>query len=117
MRKKKTIKVNIPAGIDNGQIISLRMLLVVGLLQRCAEFFQGLFLFPVQVSRRLNVNGNELVSPAPAIQHEVTDYGCSGHDSCDYADFAAPAARDVAQGRQDRGIVMESPSRRPAPPG
>ena len=27
--------------------------------------------------------------------HEVTDYGCSGHDSCDYADFAAPAARDV----------------------
>ncbi len=38
--------------------------------------------------------------------HEVTDYGCSGHDSCDYADFAAPAARDVAQGRQDRGIVI-----------
>ena len=38
--------------------------------------------------------------------HEVTDYGCSGHDSCDYADFAAPAVRDVAQGRQDRGIVI-----------
>ena len=38
--------------------------------------------------------------------HEVTDYGCSGHDSCDYADFAAPAARGVAQGRQDRGIVI-----------
>ena len=38
--------------------------------------------------------------------HQVTDYGCAGHDSCDYADFAAPAAQAVAEGRQERGIVI-----------
>ena len=38
--------------------------------------------------------------------HEVTDYGCSGLDSCDYADFAFPAAQAVAEGKQDRGIVI-----------
>ena len=38
--------------------------------------------------------------------HEVTDYGCSSHDSCDYADYAAPAARAVADGTCERGIVI-----------
>lgn len=38
--------------------------------------------------------------------HEVTDFGCSGHDSCDYADFAEPAARAVADGQCDRGVVI-----------
>ena len=38
--------------------------------------------------------------------HEVTDYGCRGHESCDYADFAGPAAQAVAAGEQERGIVI-----------
>lgn len=38
--------------------------------------------------------------------HAVTDYGCSSTDSCDYADFVGPAARAVAEGQQDRGIVI-----------
>ena len=38
--------------------------------------------------------------------HEVADFGCQGHDSCDYADFCEPAARAVAEGKCDRGIVI-----------
>ena len=34
------------------------------------------------------------------------DFGCQGHDSCDYADFCEPAARAVAEGKCDRGIVI-----------
>ena len=33
------------------------------------------------------------------------DFGCYGKESCDYSDFAAPAARAVASGECDRGIV------------
>jgi ribose 5-phosphate isomerase B len=33
------------------------------------------------------------------------DFGTYTKDSCDYADFAAPAARSVASGTCDRGIV------------
>ena len=38
--------------------------------------------------------------------HEVADFGCEGHDSCDYADFVEPAARAVADGKCERGIVI-----------
>ena len=38
--------------------------------------------------------------------HQVTDYGCPSQESCDYADFAAPAAQAVASGQQERGIVI-----------
>ncbi len=38
--------------------------------------------------------------------HEIVDFGCEGHDSCDYADFVEPAARAVAEGKCDRGIVI-----------
>ena len=38
--------------------------------------------------------------------HEVVDFGCQGHDSCDYADLCEPAARAVAEGKCDRGIVI-----------
>ena len=33
------------------------------------------------------------------------DFGCYDKTSCDYPDFAAPAARAVASGECDRGIV------------
>lgn len=34
------------------------------------------------------------------------DFGCYDHTSCDYPDFAAPAARAVASGECVRGIVV-----------
>ena len=38
--------------------------------------------------------------------HEVVDFGAPSAESCDYPDFAQPVARDVAQGRSDRGILV-----------
>lgn len=39
--------------------------------------------------------------------HEVTDFGCEGQSACDYPDFAAPAARAVAAGQCEAGILMD----------
>ena len=38
--------------------------------------------------------------------HEVTDFGTYTLDSCDYPDFAAKAARAVAAGECEKGIVL-----------
>ena len=38
--------------------------------------------------------------------HEVMDFGTHTLDSCDYPDFAGPAAKAVASGECDKGIVM-----------
>jgi ribose 5-phosphate isomerase B len=38
--------------------------------------------------------------------HEVVDFGTTSEASCDYPDFAQGAARDVAQGRSDRGVLV-----------
>ncbi len=38
--------------------------------------------------------------------HEVTDFGCNSEESCDYPDYAAPAARAVAAGDVDYGVIM-----------
>ena len=38
--------------------------------------------------------------------YEVADYGTHSTDSCDYPDFAGAAARAVAAGECDRGIVL-----------
>ena len=37
---------------------------------------------------------------------EVKDFGTYSKDSCDYPDFAGPAAQAVASGECDRGIVL-----------
>ena len=37
---------------------------------------------------------------------EYKDFGTYSEDSCDYPDFAAPAARAVACGECDRGILI-----------
>ena len=37
---------------------------------------------------------------------EVKDFGTHSPDSCDYPDFAGPAAQAVASGECDRGIVL-----------
>ena len=38
--------------------------------------------------------------------HEVVNFGTDTLDSCDYPDFAAPAAKAVASGECDKGIVL-----------
>lgn len=38
--------------------------------------------------------------------YEVVNFGTDTTDSCDYPDYAGAAARAVADGRCDRGIVM-----------
>ena len=38
--------------------------------------------------------------------HEYKDFGCYSTESCDYPDFGEAAARAVASGEYDRGIVI-----------
>ena len=38
--------------------------------------------------------------------YEVRDFGTNSLDSCDYPDYGAPAARAVASGECDRGILI-----------
>ena len=49
---------------------------------------------------------NKLVSHLQAKGHEVTDFGTYTPDSCDYPEFAAAAARAVASGDCEKGIVL-----------
>jgi ribose 5-phosphate isomerase B len=41
-----------------------------------------------------------------AAGHEVADHGTTSDESVDYPDFAERVARDVAEGRADRGILV-----------
>ncbi len=38
--------------------------------------------------------------------HEVKDFGTNSLDSCDYPDYAGPAAQAVANGECEKGIVL-----------
>ncbi len=38
--------------------------------------------------------------------HDVKDLGANGPESCDYPDYAARVAHEVAQGRVERGILV-----------
>lgn len=38
--------------------------------------------------------------------YETLDFGTDAYDSCDYPDFALPAAEAVASGKCERGIVV-----------
>ena len=49
---------------------------------------------------------NKMVQHLQAQGHEVKDFGTYTLDSCDYPDFAAPAARSVANGECEKGIVL-----------
>ena len=49
---------------------------------------------------------NMVVAHLTAKGHEVQDFGTYTKDSCDYPDFAAAAAKAVAEGKCDRGIVL-----------
>ena len=39
--------------------------------------------------------------------HEVTDFGCNDTVACDYPDYAIPAARSVAAGDNEIGILLD----------
>lgn len=39
--------------------------------------------------------------------HEVQDFGTDGPKACDYPDYGIPAARAVAMGQADRGILID----------
>jgi ribose 5-phosphate isomerase B len=39
--------------------------------------------------------------------HDLEDFGCDAPTNCDYPDFAAPAARAVATGRSEVGILLD----------
>ena len=49
---------------------------------------------------------NKVAKQLESKGYEVADYGTYTPDSCDYPDFAAAAARAVANGECERGIVM-----------
>ena len=49
---------------------------------------------------------NKVVSHLQAQGHEVVDFGTHTAASCDYPEFAAAAARAVASGECEKGIVL-----------
>ncbi|MEE4312783.1 MAG: ribose 5-phosphate isomerase B [candidate division KSB1 bacterium] len=49
---------------------------------------------------------NNLIKHLKKSGHNVQDFGCSSSDSCDYPDYAYPAAQSVADGDNDRGILI-----------
>ena len=49
---------------------------------------------------------NKLVSHLEKQGHEVKDFGTYTADSCDYPEFAAAAAKAVACGECEKGIVL-----------
>ena len=49
---------------------------------------------------------NEVVKHLQDKGYEVCDFGTYSKDSCDYPDFAAAAAKAVASGECEKGIVL-----------
>jgi ribose 5-phosphate isomerase B len=47
-----------------------------------------------------------LITALTQAGHRVTDFGTSSEEPVDYPDFVLPAARAVARGTCDRGIVL-----------
>ena len=48
----------------------------------------------------------ELIPHLEKLGYEVKDFGTYTYDSCDYPDFAGPAAQAVASGECEKGIVL-----------
>ena len=49
---------------------------------------------------------NKVIAHLTAKGYEVVNFGTDTLDSCDYPDFAGPAAKAVASGACDKGIVL-----------
>ena len=48
----------------------------------------------------------EIIQLLGKLGHTYKDFGCYSTESCDYPDFGEAAARAVASGEYDRGIVI-----------
>jgi ribose 5-phosphate isomerase B len=48
----------------------------------------------------------KLLAELRRLGHEPIDFGTKSTESCDYPDFAIPAAQSVSDGRADRGILV-----------
>ena len=48
----------------------------------------------------------DIIQLLEKLGHEYTDFGCYSTESCDYPDFGEAAARAVASGEYDYGIVI-----------
>ena len=49
---------------------------------------------------------NKIKRHLSEVGFEVVDFGTNGTESCDYPDFALPAAEAVARGECERGIIV-----------
>ena len=49
---------------------------------------------------------NDICAYLKERDYEVVDFGCNSLDSCDYPDYALPAAEAVASGECDKGILV-----------
>ena len=49
---------------------------------------------------------NEIKAYLEELGHEVVDYGTYTEDSCDYPDYASQAAKAVASGECEKGVVV-----------
>ena len=49
---------------------------------------------------------NKVIAHLTAKGYEMVNFGTDTLDSCDYPDYAAPAAKAVASGECDKGIVL-----------
>lgn len=49
---------------------------------------------------------NKIIARLHELGYEVKNFGTDTFDSCDYPDFALPAAESVASGECERGIVV-----------
>ena len=47
-----------------------------------------------------------IIEHLKSLGHEVVDFGTDSYESCDYPDFIIPAAKAVAAGECERGIVL-----------
>ena len=48
----------------------------------------------------------EVIKTLEKLGYEYEDFGCYSKESCDYPDFGAAAAKAVAEGKCERGIVI-----------
>lgn len=49
---------------------------------------------------------SQIASALTAAGHELIDFGTDSDESVDYPDFAEPAARAVAEGKAERGVLV-----------
>lgn len=48
----------------------------------------------------------KLKSYLEAKGYEIEDFGCSSDERCDYPDYGIPAAKSVAEGKNNKGILI-----------